>query len=212
MLRIVAFVSVLLMGCAAVQPTDSSIQPPELISMTRLPQNDQASPAGALRLTVALHILENGTVSDAKVIESSGFENWDSAVVKSARQWRYTAARRNGRPIDLWLRQPVVVRPQEPVIRILGELVSSTRQEADSLYNLLLVGADFDVLAGRSGEGLVGEQSRFLGAVDIAIYPQNIRGTLQSLRENDVTRPLRVGEKYIIYKRFKKSDLKRLPG
>ena len=204
MFRIVAFVSVLLIGCAAVPPTDSSIRPPELISMTRLPQIDQPSPAGVIRLSVTLHILKDGSVGEVSLVESSGFERWDSAVVHAVREWRYTTPRRNGRPIDLWLRQPVIVRPQEAVIRILGELVSNSLQEADSIFNLLQIGADFDALAGG--------QSRFLGAVDIAIFPQNIRGALQSLREYDVTRPLRVGEKYIIYKRFKTSDLKRMPG
>ena len=48
--------------------------------------------------------------------------------------------------MDIWIRQPILVRPQEPIIRFLAEIVSGTEHEADSLYSLVAHGTEFDSL------------------------------------------------------------------
>jgi TonB family protein len=144
--------------------------------------------------------LKDGTVENVRILGPSGDGGWDSLAVQAIKQWRYAIPRREGVPIDIWFRQLVVVQIQEPVEMTLGELASSSQREADSLYASLEKGAVLDTLF-----------KRRLVTVNIMRYPQHVRETLKRLREDDYTRPLRLGERYIIYKRFKKSAFEDLP-
>jgi TonB family protein len=184
--------------------TEVSTEPPELVRMTPLPPISTVIPQGGLRLTVMLHVLRDGTVSEVRMVESSGVPQWDSLALKSIRGWRFTPARRNGEPVDLWIRQPVAVRPQEATILSLGEIVCATMREADSLYLLLEDGANFDTLARRSSIAPSRGEGGFLGAVDIAVYPQHVREELQKLSQGDITPPLKIGDRYVIFKRYRK--------
>jgi len=199
----IAFLLIMLIGCTASRQTDVPIEQPELISTAPLPPLASVSSAGGLNLRVLLHVMEDGTVADAKLLESSEDSGWDSLALQSMKQWRYTAPRRNGAPSNIWVRQLVVVQVQEPIVMTLGELVSSNRQKADSLYSLIENGADFDALVKQITGVSSSEEGGFRGAVDIAMYPRHVRDQLKKLREDQVTRPLRVGLNYVIYKRFK---------
>jgi hypothetical protein len=116
----------------------------------------------------------------------------DSLAMQSMKQWRYAPFRRDGVPVDLWFRQLVVVQIQEPIVMTIGELTSSSLHEADSLYVLLEKGTGLDSLFRRS-----------IGTCDIVKHPQNVRDKLRGLGTGEYTSPLRRGEAYVIYKRFK---------
>ena len=104
----------------------------------------------------------------------------------------------------VWVRQLVVVQvqTQEPVMMILGELVCSSLREADSLFALIQKGTEFDSLAGLALGTPSGGQGGISEAVDIMMYPRRIREELLDLNTNEVTRPVKVGRKYVIYKRY----------
>lgn len=184
----------LLAGCGVTQEVATPTERVELVSMTPLPPITLGSYQTGMRLNVLIHILPDGTVEDARMLRSSGDVAWDSLAVRSMRQWRYAPYRRDGVPVDVWFRQQVVLKIQEPIIRTIGELVTSSPYEADSLYALLEKGADLDSLFRRP-----------IGTFDIARYPKNVRDALSRLDPGEYTSPLRRGGEYVIYKRFEQS-------
>jgi TonB family protein len=159
--------------------------------MTSLPRIARASYESELRLNVLVHIREDGTVENVKMLGSSGDSEWDSLATLSMKQWRYAPYRRAGIPVDLWFRQLVVVQIQEPIVMTIGEIVSSSPHGADSLHALLEEGADMDSVFRRT-----------LGTFDIVRYPQNVRDVLKRLDAGEYTSPLRRGDEYVIYKRL----------
>jgi len=200
---------VLLAGCIATQPVSTipAVDQPDLLSMTPFPPFPHAFPSGGLKLGASLHVLENGTVSEARLVGSSGSREWDSMAVESIKQWRFNPARQNGVPVESWYRQAILVQPYEPMVRYLGELVSASQQEADSLFGLIENGTEFEVLA-RQSQLSARDHGGYLGAVDLAVFPNHVRSELKKLNENEVSHPLRLGDKYVIYKRFKKDGPK----
>lgn len=200
---LITFLFMVLIGCSATQHISVPIEQPELISTAPLPPLASVSYAGGLNLRVMLHVMEDGTIADARLLESSGDSEWDSLALQSMKKWRYTPALRDGVPVDLWVRQLIVVQVQEPIILKLGELVSSNEHKADSLYTLLQNGADFDTLVKQTPGIPSHGQSGFRGAVDIATYPRHVRDQLKKLRLDEFTRPIRVGLNYVIYRRYK---------
>lgn len=204
MKRLSLCILVLFSGCASTQLPDISTDQPELISTAPLPAITSAAPVLGLKLSVLLHVAENGTVTEVKLLSSGGTPEWDSLAVHSIMKWRFTEPRRDGVPVSLWIRKIVIVQIQERMVRNIGELVAATRREADSLYSLIENGAAFESLAGQVREGPSGKPGGYLGSVDLAVFPQHVREALQKLREDEVTHPLRIGDKYVIYKRLKK--------
>jgi len=181
----------LLTGCGGTHEVAEPTERVELISMTSLPPVAPGSYKTGMRLHVLIHILQDGTVESVKMLGSGIQSEWDSLALQSMKQWRYAPFRRNGVPVDIWFRQLVVVQIQEPTILTIGELVSSSRHEADSLYALLEKGNDLDSLFHRA-----------IGTFDIVKYPQNVRDVLRTLDPGEYTSPLRRGEEYVIFKRF----------
>jgi len=184
----------LLTGCAGTQEVAAPTERVELISMTPLPPIAQGSYHAGVRLNVLIHILPDGTVEDVRMLGSSGDVGWDSLALQNIRRWRYAPFQRDGVPTDVWFRQQIVIKIQEPVVMTIGELVSSTLHEADSLHALLEKGIDLDSLFRRA-----------IGTFDIAKYPKNIRDVLKRLDPGEYTSSLRRGDEYVIYKRFEKS-------
>lgn len=183
----------LLTGCAGTQEVAAPAERVELISMTPLPPIAQGSYHAGMRLNVLIHIQPDGTVEDVRMLGSSGDVGWDSLALQNIRRWRYAPFHRDGVPVDVWFRQQVVIKIQEPVVMTIGELVSSTLHEADSLHALLEKGIDLDSLLRRA-----------IGTFDIAKYPEKIRDVLKRLDPGEYTSPLRRGDEYVIYKRFEK--------
>jgi TonB family protein len=183
----------LLAGCGTTHEATVPTERVELTSMTALPRVALAAYKTGFRLNVLMHIREDGTVENAKMLGSSGDGQWDSLAVLSMKQWRYTPVRRAGAPVDLWFRQVVVVQIQEPVVMTIGEIIFPGLPEADSLHGLLDAGTDMDSLFRRA-----------FGTFDIVRYPQNVREALRGLEPGEYTSPLRRGQEYVIYKRFEK--------
>jgi TonB family protein len=203
MIRTPFFLLFVLAGCSAIQQTDSPIQPPQLVKSASLPPIVSRIPEGGMRLNVMILVLEDGTVGNAKFIESSRDPDWDSLALHSIMEWEFLPARREGMPVKLWVRQPLLVQLRDPIVRMLAGLVSATREEADSLSLLLEHGMTFDTLL-RQALQVSGERSGTIGPVDISLYAPHLRDELLKLREGEVSRPVRIGNRFIIYKRLKK--------
>jgi TonB family protein len=203
MIHTALFLTILLAGCSAIPQTETPIKPPELVKSARLPPILSVVPGEGMRFNVKILVLKDGTVGNVKLLESSGDADWDSLALQSILKWQFIPARWDGVPMEVWVRQPLLVQLRDPIIRVLAGLVSPTQQEADSLYALLEHGSDFDSLL-RQAVQVSGERSRSLGAVDISVYAPHLRDELLRLREGEVSRPLRFGNGFILYKRLKK--------
>ena len=188
----VAFALLLFSGCSTTQQVAEPSERFEIISMTPLPPIMSLAQITGMKLNVLMHVLKDGTVENIKMLGSSGDTEWDSLALQSMKQWRYAPPHREGVLTDLWFRQLVIVQIQEPVVMTIGELVCSSPREADSLYSLLGRGVDLDHLFRQK-----------MATLDIHMYPQKVRNHLKDLGKEEHTSPLRVGENYIIYKRFR---------
>jgi len=196
--------SALLLGCAVSREAGGPEQYPELIQSAPLPPLGAFPPSGGIRMDVVLHIRADGTVDSARVMGSSGDPDWDSVAVLSMKKWLFTPPRQGDRAVDVWMRQMLVVQVCEPAVMTIGELASPTERGADSLHSVIKSGTDFDTLMEAAlGDPSSGLQAREPREVDLAIYPQHVRVVLEKLDEGQVTRPIRVGESFVLYKRYR---------
>jgi protein TonB len=73
------------------------------------PARIRANDEGAVDLQV--YVLPNGRVGDARVLKSSGFEDFDRAAIEEARRsWRLKPATRDGTPMEQWYSLRVVFK------------------------------------------------------------------------------------------------------
>lgn len=191
-ITVVSVALLLLSGCSGTQQVAVPTERVELISMTPLPPITSISYAAGMKLNVLIHVLQDGTVENVRMLGSSGDGGWDSLALQAMKHWRYAPPRRDGVPTDMWFRELVVVQIQEPIVMTIGEIVSASLHKADSLYALLEKGTDLDTLFKQA-----------IGTFDINKYPPNVRDTLRKLLRGENTGPIRVGDRYIIYKRFR---------
>jgi len=54
-----------------------------------------------------VRVTDTGVVDSVEVVESSGYEAFDSAAIAGARELRFNPARRGGERIQVWARVPV---------------------------------------------------------------------------------------------------------
>jgi TonB family protein len=192
----------LLVGCGTSQQTESPSDQPELIIMTSLPPVAPGFPTNGLKINVLFHATSDGSVTEVRMLGSSGDPVWDRSAIDSMKQWRFAPYQVSGPPSSRWIRNTIILQVQEPTILTLGELTVATQQEADSLYTLIRGGMDFDAISKQIAAGTSTALGKFLGMVDIARYPKHVRDELRKLALNEITPPLRIGSKYKIYKRY----------
>ena len=76
------------------------LQAPRLLSRTTPPYPPAARRQGREGVTtVSIELDNRGVVMDARVLESSGYLDLDSAALAAVRAWRFSPARRGGMPI-----------------------------------------------------------------------------------------------------------------
>ena len=68
-----------------------------------------------------VRVTDTGTVDSVEVLESSGYQAFDSAAVVGGRELRFTPARRDGKRIEVWAKVPVRFskRPRPDTARVL---------------------------------------------------------------------------------------------
>jgi TonB family protein len=206
MIRLTFFLPIVLAGCTVIQQSESLIDPPQLIRSTSLPPISSVVPGRGMKFNVMILVRKDGTVGGVKLLEPGGDPDWDTLAMHSILNWQFTAARQDGKPLDLWVRQPLRIQLRDPIIMLLAEVVSTTEHDADSLYALFTQGMDFDTLYRLSTQPR-GDRRGMIGSVDVSMYAPYVRDQLLKLKEGDVSRPLRFGSGYVIYKRLKKEPV-----
>jgi parvulin-like peptidyl-prolyl isomerase len=86
----------------------------------------------------------------------------------------------------------------------LAEILCTTPEESDSVYEAIEHGHDFGELAMRYSVDPSREMKGILGEVNINMYPENIYKSIEDLAINGYTKPIKYGDLYVIFKRLEK--------
>ncbi|MFA6457349.1 MAG: energy transducer TonB, partial [Bacteroidota bacterium] len=153
-------------GCSTSQPTNDFILP-ELVYQHPLPVFPRMSSFATMRIMLEIYVTRDGTVGDVQMTNGSGNRAWDSAAVSAIRQWKYTPARSNGKPFNIWLHQAAIIRFAEPEYRTLAEIICTTSDEADSAFLLLEQGMDFAAIVSKYSIAESRDRNGEIGLVNI---------------------------------------------
>ena len=202
-LSILLLCMVCFVGCASMQQTDNA-SVPQLLLKHPFPPIPESFSRTSFDLDVVLFILEDGSVGKARLLKGSNDASWDSLALASIKQWRFTPARSEKQPISTWFRLRTNVRYAELQIMNLAEILCTTPEEADSVYEAIEQGHDFGELAMRYSVDPSREMKGMLGEVNINMYPEDIFKSIGKLPINAYTKPMRYGDLYVIFKRLNK--------
>jgi hypothetical protein len=202
-LTILLLCLVCFIGCSSMNEiSDGSV--PQLLIQSALPPFPATLTQPIFELEIVMFIMEDGTVGKTRMVKGSGDAAWDSLALSSMKQWRFTPARMDNKPIGSWFRMQSTLRYANPQYMNLAEILCTTEEEADSVYNAIEQGQNFNELAMRCSVDPSREMSGMLGEVNINLYPENIREPLSKLAMNDYTKPIKYGDLYVIFKRLNK--------
>jgi peptidyl-prolyl cis-trans isomerase C len=96
------------------------------------------------------------------------------------------------------------LRYADPQYIKLAEILCISKEEADSVYNVIEQGQNFNELAMRYSVDPSREMGGVLGEVNINVFPENIRKALSRININVYTKPIKYGDLYAIFKRLEK--------
>lgn len=189
-------------GCAAIPLSEGPDTLPVLIVQAPLPAVEGSYAINPLRLELKMYVGRDGAVQKASFVMSSGNADWDARALNEIRKWKFLPATVAGKPVPIWINQGIIVRFQEPLVMTLAEIVVPDRAAADSVYELLMGGADFPTLARTLSVGSTRDGDGTLGSVDIRTFPYFIQEQLEQLKVGTVTAPIHLGQQFVIYKRL----------
>jgi TonB family protein len=188
-------------GCSSMkQWSDGSV--PKLLIQTPLPPVPETLGRPLFELETVLFVMEDGTVGRTRMLKGSGDAAWDSLALSAMKQWRFSPARIDNKPVGSWFHMQSTLRYASPQIFNLAEILCTSEEEADSVYELIDQDQDFNELAMRFSVDPSREMGGKLGEVDINLYPENIRKALSKLPFNDYTEPMPYGDLYVIFKKL----------
>jgi TonB family protein len=198
----IVLAALLLCGCATFEAPDPGYSLPEVTYQSSLPPWPYHTDNVSLNMTFRIHVAVDGTVNDAIIETPSGSKEWDSLALIEVRKWRYSAALMNGQPASLWLRQTITMRFDKPMFMNIAELACPEATLADSLYGLLRAGASFDSLARQFSVSASRDRGGLIGEMDLHTLPMRISREVATLHRGEITKPLKLGRQYVIYKRL----------
>ena len=151
-------------------------------------------------MDIKIRIGSDGSVKDVSFLTPSLSKEWNKLALEKIREWKFSPAIVDGRPVGLWIRQTLRMRFEEASYLRLAEIVCPDQQTADSVYALLEAGAPFDSLARAFSTSSSRTDGGFLGDVDLRTLPLFVRHDLQRVRTDHFTSPIFLGRNYVIYK------------
>ena len=188
------FVMLLSGGCASKQEISTEVK------TTGLPIFEGESKAEFIELSVLFLLDEDGSVNDLHLINSSGDTLWDSAAIDSIKNWRFPPLTESEKK---WVRRTVRVEIIPSQIMNIGELAARNEESAELLYSRLRAGASFERLVRESQSGnSIATAGRFRSDVETTEFPIHVSELLHKLEEGQHTRPVRVRDEFVIYKRY----------
>lgn len=155
-------------------------------------------------VTLLLRIDGGGNVQRASIVKSSGESDLDSAALAAAKSWKYYPATKDGKPLPIVIHQNVVFSTKTTESVSFYEILVERKAFADSLWDLLELGADFSDLAKKFSEGKSAAIGGLRETVRYDSLPEVVRSALQKLAPGQHGRPFEFpDEKFMIVKRKK---------
>jgi TonB family protein len=201
-MKFIVLAALLLCGCATFELPDATYSLPEVIYQPSLPPWPYHTDNVSLNLTFRVHVAVDGSVNNALIETPSGSKEWDSVALSQVRKWRYSPALMNGQPATLWLRQTITIHFDKPLYMMIGEITCHEQELADSLHALLVAGASFDSLARQFSISDSRDHGGVIGEMDLHTLPINIWRKVSSLQAGEISKPLKLGRHFVIYKRL----------
>jgi len=199
----ILFCLLFLSGCSIFQHEESTIIQPKLLQQSPLPTINQSIYKDRFEFDCNLLINEKGEVETAKLLKGSGDAIWDSLAALSLLTWKFSPAILNGNPTKVMVRRKFIVVYEQPKVITLAEIQIESGGLADSVFEALLIGADFTELVMKHSISPSRDNNGYLGNVNIHLYSKEIGNVLSKLKEGEFTEPLKYGERFIIFKRVK---------
>jgi hypothetical protein len=190
-------------GCSSMKQTSDG-SAPQLLIQSQLPPIPVSIQKSIFDLDVVMFVMEDGTVGKTRMLKGIGDAAWDSLALSSIKQWRFTPARMDNKPVGSWFHMQSSLRYADPQFMNLAEILCTSVEEADSVYKVIEQGQNFNELAMRYSVDPSREMGGMLGEVNINVFPENIRKPLSKLVINDYTKPIKYGDLYAIFKRLEK--------
>lgn len=151
-----------------------------------------------------LRIDEEGNVQRARIVNSSGESDLDSAALVAAKSWKYYPASKDGKALPIVIQQKVVFSTAPTETVSFYEILVGRKTLADSLWNLLESGANFSDLAEKFSEGKSAVIGGLRETVRYESLPTIIRSALQKLTPGQFSRPFELPDgTFMIVKRKK---------
>jgi TonB family protein len=201
-MKFIILALIVLCGCASFELADTGYSLPEIVNQSPLPPWPFHTDNVSLVLKFKIHISGDGTVDNAIIETPSGNKEWDALALTQIRTWRYSPALMDGRPTSLWLRQSITLHFDKPLIMEIAELICPDQTLADSLYSLLITGSSFDSLARQFSSSESSSRGGNVGVIDLHTLPVKIYQEVAKLQGGQVTKPLKLGRQFVIYKRL----------
>ncbi len=203
-IMVVAILSCIsLLGCSTSNMELSEITKPELLEQYPLPPIPLSVNETQLILDLNLYIMKDGSVRNVIIKNNIPNKDWVVLAKKSILKWRYSPARINNKPLNIWINQKTIVQILEPIYYILAEIKLDSLTTAKHVYKMLQENENFGKLARTYSVDSSGKTNGLIGKVNIMRYSHNIRKELLKMNYNEFTKPLKYGDKYLIFMRLK---------
>jgi len=192
----------LLWGCGSTGSVDMPEILPRLIEQEPFPPMSEALFLSHSELDLRILIAADGSVLRAQLMNPSNDAVWDSLAGERMKQWKFSPAIHNGKPIAMWINFHAHVKFEIPVYIGLAEIECETAEVADSVFALLQAGGNFDSLVSSFSISKSKENHGQLGQVDISRYGESVKRVLTALKGDGYTEPIPFGEHFVIFKRL----------
>ena len=189
-------------GCASTEPTEMPEKLPQLIEHEPFPPMSSTLLDNHPEFDLKILVAEDGSVLKAEFLNPTGNVAWDTLAIAKMKQWIFSPAIENGKPISMWINFRAHIKSEIPTYFRLAEIVCENASTADSVYALLRTGENFETLVSRFSIANSKENHGDLGHVDISRYGEEVKHVLAELKENAFTEPIALGEHDVIFKRL----------
>ncbi len=189
-------------GCASTQQAEMPEKLPRLIEHEPFPPMSSEFLSNHSAFDLRILVADDGSVMRAELLNPSGDTAWDALARARMKQWKFSPAIQNGKPIAMWINFRARIKSEIPIYFRLAEIVCENISTADSVYALLQTGENFESLASRFSISDFKKNHGDLGHVDISRYGEEVKHVLAELKENDFTKPVALGEHFVIFERL----------
>ena len=100
----------------------------------------------------------------------------------------------------------IKIQFSKPQMMNLAEIVIANLKQADSVYQALIAGADFNEMVSKYSISPSKVNGGMIGEINIQNYNKNISSVLSDLEIGKISKPIPYGKNYIIFKRLKKIE------